>query len=111
MNLIKNLFMFSISVVVISLVIILFDKFGMNKNFNLFFSAFLYSTFITMYFKKLLVSLLCFFAFYSMLFLLSNSLEVFLMFLTSISTLILIKTLTLKLKNDLRISTYKTDTF
>lgn len=109
MNIIKNFFIFAFSVIIISLLIILFDKMGMNKNFNLFFSSFLYSVFITLYFKNILISLLCFFTFYSMLFLLSNSLEVFWMFLTSISTFILIEALMPKLKKDVIVSLYKTD--
>ncbi|PKF33361.1 hypothetical protein [Acinetobacter proteolyticus] len=111
MNIIKNFFIFSLSVIIISLAIILFDKMGMNKNFNLFFSSFLYSVFITLYFKNFLVSLLCFSVFYSLLFILSHSLEVFMMLLTSLSTLTLIEILMPKLRKNLTIPLYKTDTF
>ncbi|ENU23415.1 hypothetical protein F993_01568 [Acinetobacter proteolyticus] len=111
MNIIKNFFIFSLSVIIISLAIILFDKMGMNKNFNLFFSSFLYSVFITLYFKNFLVSLLCFSVFFSLLFILSHSLEVFMMLLTSLSTLTLIEILMPKLRKNLTIPLYKTDTF
>ncbi len=111
MNIIKNFFIFSLSVIIISLAIILFDKMGMNKNFNLFFSSFLYSVFITLYFKNFLVSLLCFSVFYSLLFILSHSQEVFMMLLTSLSTLTLIEILMPKLRKNLTIPLYKTDTF
>ncbi|OEY95107.1 hypothetical protein BJD20_17105 [Acinetobacter proteolyticus] len=111
MNIIKNFFIFSLSVIIISLAIILFDKMGMNKNFNLFFSSFLYSVFITLYFKNFLVSLLCFSVFYSLLFILSHSLEVFMMLLTSLSTLTLIEILMPKLRKNLTVPLYKTDTF
>ncbi|NNP69821.1 hypothetical protein [Acinetobacter sp. Ac_5812] len=110
MNIIKNFFIFALSVIVISLIIIIFDKIGMNKNFNLFFSSFLYSVFIVLYFKNIITTFLCFFAFYSMLFLLSSSLEVVLMLITSLSTLVLIEVLMPKLKKDVVISIYKTDT-
>jgi hypothetical protein len=108
---IKNFFIFAISVVIASLVIIVFDKMGMNKNFNLFFSSFLYSVFIILYFKNVITSLLCFFTFYSMLFLLSHSLEVVMMLITSLSTLLLIEVLMPKLKKDVVIPIYKTDSF
>ncbi|WP_433848121.1 hypothetical protein [Acinetobacter proteolyticus] len=111
MNIIKNFFIFSLSVIIISLAIILFDKMGMNKNFNLFFSTLLYSVFITLYFKNFLVSLLCFSVFYSLLFILSHSLEVFMMLLTSLSTLTLIEILMPKLRKNLTVPLYKTDTF
>ena len=111
MNIIKNFFIFALSVIIISLVIIVFDKMGMNQNFNLFFSSLLYSVFITLYFKNFLVSLLCFSVFYTILFLLSHSLEVLLMLLTSLSTLILIETLMPKLKKNVVIPLYKTDAF
>lgn len=111
MNIIKNFFIFALSVIIISLVIIVFDKLGMNQNFNLFFSSLLYSVFITLYFKNFLVSLLCFSVFYTILFLLSHSLEVLLMLLTSLSTLILIETLMPKLKKNVVIPLYKTDAF
>ncbi|WP_343619691.1 hypothetical protein [Acinetobacter proteolyticus] len=111
MNIIKNFFIFSLSVIIISLAIILFDKMGMNKNFNLFFSSLLYSVFITLYFKNFLVSLLCFSVFYSLLFILSHSLEVFMMLLTSLSTLTLIEILMPKLRKNQTIPLYKTDTF
>ncbi|WP_080602493.1 hypothetical protein [Acinetobacter venetianus] len=100
MNIFKNLFIFAFSVVIIFLVIIFFDKLGMNKNFNLFFSSFLYSVFISLYFKNPFISLMCFFVFYSLLFVLSNSLEVLLMLLTSLSTLTLINLALPKLKNE-----------
>lgn len=42
MLILKNIFVFIISVISISLLIVVFDKFGMNKNFNLLFSSMLY---------------------------------------------------------------------
>ncbi|MFW1836961.1 hypothetical protein ACG9XS_00005 [Acinetobacter gyllenbergii] len=111
MNIIKNCFIFALSVITISLAIILFNKMGMNKNFNLFFSAFLYSVFITLYFKNFLASLLCFSIFYTLLFTLSHSLEVFMMLLTSLSTFTLIEILMPKLRKKLIVPHYKTDTF
>jgi hypothetical protein len=51
MLILKNIFVFIISVISISLLIVVFDKFGMNKNFNLLFSSMLYGFFITLYFK------------------------------------------------------------
>ncbi len=109
MNIIKNFFIFAVSVIVISVLIILFDKIGMNKNFNLLFSSVLYSVFITLYFKHIAISLVCVFAYYSLLFLLTDSLEVFWMLLTSLLTCILIEFVMPKLKKDVLISFYKTN--
>jgi hypothetical protein len=52
MMLIKNIFVFIASIICISIIIIILDKLGMNKSFNLIFSAMLYGIFTTLYFQK-----------------------------------------------------------
>lgn len=94
----KNFIIFIVSVLAIFLVIIILDKLGMNKKINVFFSAALYGLFVTIYLKKIFLSLLFFFGFYSLLFMLSYSIEVIGMLFISCSVLFLIKIVMPKLK-------------
>jgi len=68
MQILKNIVIFIVSVLSISLLIIIFDQLGMNKKFNLFLSALLYGILITIYLKKVFLSLSFFLGFYSLLF-------------------------------------------
>ncbi len=99
MLILKNFFIFIISVLIICLIIIIFDKLGIHKKFNVFFSAMLYGLIMTLYLKKVFLSLLFFFGFYSLLFIISYSIEVIGMLLISCSVLFLIKIVMPKLKN------------
>ena len=49
MLILKNFFIFIISVLIICLIIIIFDKLGIHKKFNVFFSAMLYGLIMTLY--------------------------------------------------------------
>jgi len=98
MLVIKNTFVFLGSILAICLLIITFDKIGMNRHFNILFSAFLYGVFITTYFKTIGLSLICIFLFYGFLLLLTESFEVFEMFSISCLALCLIKMIMPKLK-------------
>jgi hypothetical protein len=91
MLILKNSFIFIASVLVMSLIIIIFDKLGMNKYVNLFVSAFFYGIFVTAYFQKIFLSLSFFFGFYTILFMISYSLEVIAMLVISCSVLFVIK--------------------
>lgn len=99
MLILKNIIIFIVSVLIISLVIIIFDKLGMHKKFNVFFSAMLYGLFVTIYLKKIFLSLSFFFGFYSLLFMLSYSFEVIGMLLISCGVLFVIKIVMPKLKD------------
>ena len=99
MQILKNIFIFIVSVLSISLLIIIFDQLGMNKKFNLFLSALLYGLFITIYLQKVFLSLSFFLGFYSLLFMISYSFEVIIMLFISCSVLFLIKMIMPKLKD------------
>ncbi|WAU77809.1 hypothetical protein O1449_06540 [Acinetobacter sp. TR3] len=109
MMLIKNIFVCIASIICISIVIIILDKLGMNKSFNLIFSAMLYGIFTTLYFQKKLYCLLCIFSFYLFLFTLSESFEVLLMLLISLCTFYIIKQVMPQLKDKLQNSTLKSN--
>ncbi|WP_335950896.1 hypothetical protein [Acinetobacter beijerinckii] len=109
MLILKNIFVFIISVISISLLIVVFDKFGMNKNFNLLFSSMLYGFFITLYFKNTIYCLILLFTFYLLLFLLKKSIEVYMMLLSSILTFSAIKLVMPKLKSTIVTPFYKSD--
>jgi len=98
MLILKNSFIFMVSVFAILLLIIIFDKIGMNKSLNLVVSAFIYGSFITVYFQKVFLSLSLFLVFYTLLFMISYSLEVIVMLLISCSALFLIEFVMPKLK-------------
>lgn len=55
MMLIKNIFVCIASIICISIIIIILDKLGINKSFNLIFSAMLYGIFTTLYFQKKII--------------------------------------------------------
>ncbi|MFW2067982.1 hypothetical protein ACG9ZB_16045 [Acinetobacter johnsonii] len=97
---IKNTFVIISSIFVISILIVIFNNFGMNNNFNLIFSALLYGLFVTLYFKTYILSLVSIGAFYSSLFAFTNSFEVIGMLLLSFSVLIIVKMIMPKLKNE-----------
>lgn len=99
MLILKNAFVFVASVLAISLLIIIFDRLGMNKYFNLFISALLYGVLISLYFQKVFLSLSFFFGFYTILFMISYSLEVIAMLLISCTALCVIKMVMPKLKD------------
>lgn len=105
MQILKNIVIFIVSVLSISLLIIIFDQLGMNKKFNLFLSALLYGILITIYLKKIFLSLSFFLGFYSLLFMISYSVEVIVMLFISCSVLFMIKMIMPKLK-DTRIDRY-----
>ena len=99
MQILKNIVIFIVSVLSISLLIIIFDQLGMNKKFNLFLSALLYGVFITIYLQKVFLSLSFFLGFYSLLFMISYSVEVIVMLFISCSVLFMIKMIMPKLKD------------
>lgn len=105
MQILKNIFIFIVSVLSISLLIIIFDQLGMNKKFNLFLSALLYGVLITIYLQKVFLSLSFFLGFYSLLFMISYSVEVIVMLFISCSVLFMIKMIMPKLK-DTRVDRY-----
>lgn len=107
MMLIKNIFVFIASIICISIITIILDKLGINKSFNLIFSAMLYGIFTTLYFQKKLYCLLCIFSFYLFLFILTKSFEVLLMLLVSFSTSYIIKQVMPQLKGKLQNSNLK----
>lgn len=100
MLLIKNTIVIISSIFVILLFIVVFNKFGMNKNFNLIFSALLYGLFATLYFKTYTLSLASISAFYSFLFVFTHSFEVVGMLLLSCSVLVIVKMIMPKLRNE-----------
>ena len=97
---IKNTIVIISSIFVISLLIVIFNKFGMNKNFNLIFSALLYGLFATFYFKTYILSLITISAFYGTLFVFTYSFEVVGMLLLSCSVLVIVKIIMPRLKNE-----------
>jgi hypothetical protein len=99
MQILKNIVIFIVSVLSISLLIIIFDQLGMNKKLNLFLSALLYGVFITIYLQKVFLSLSYFLGFYSLLFMISYSVEVIVMLFISCSVLLIIKMIMPKLKD------------
>ena len=105
MQILKNIVIFIVSVLSISLLIIIFDQLGMNKKFNLFLSALLYGVLITIYLQKVFLSLSFFLGFYSLLFMISYSVEVIIMLFISCSVLFMIKMIMPKLK-DTRVDRY-----
>lgn len=99
MQILKNIVIFIVSVLSISLLIIIFDQLGMNKKLNLFLSALLYGVFITIYLQKVFLSLSYFLGFYSLLFMISYSVEVIVMLFISCTVLMIIKMIMPKLKD------------
>lgn len=105
MQILKNIVIFIVSVLSISLLIIIFDQLGMNKKSNLFLSALLYGILITIYLQNVFLSLSFFLGFYSLLFMISYSVEVIVMLFISCSVLLIIKMIMPKLK-DTRVDRY-----
>lgn len=99
MLILKNLFIFVVSIFAISLLIIIFDRLGVNKYVNLFTAALIYGAFITIYFQKIFLSLSFFFGFYTLLFMISYSIDVLIMLFISCAVLFSIKFVMPKLKN------------
>ncbi|MCU4367020.1 hypothetical protein [Acinetobacter courvalinii] len=95
----KNIFVFLLSMLALCLVIIFFNYLGFNETVNLILSSSLFGMFITWYFKGMELCLALFSFFYCAMLIISQSMEVILMFGTSISVYLFMSKLLPKLKN------------
>lgn len=95
----KNIFVFLLSMIALCLLIILFNFLAMNDTVNLVLSSIIFGTFITFYFKELKLCMILFSLFFFAMLLLSQSLDVILMFLSAVAAYFFITTTWPKLKN------------
>lgn len=94
----KNIFVFLLSILALCLFIIFFNYLGFNETVNLILSSTLFGMFITWYFKGTELCLALFSFFYCAMLIISQNLQVILMFMTSIAVYLLIAKVFPKLK-------------
>ncbi|WP_227610903.1 MULTISPECIES: hypothetical protein [unclassified Acinetobacter] len=99
MFIIKNIFIFLLSIVFLCLLIIFLNYLGFIKILNLVVSAIIFGTFITLYFKELKLCLSLLSLFFGAMLCISQTMEVVLMFLVTLLVYFLITTMMPKLKN------------
>lgn len=95
----KNIFVFLLSILILCLLIIFFNYLGFNETVNLLLSSTLFGLFITWYFKGTELCLALFSFFYCAMLIISQSLEVILMFITSVSVYLLMTKVWPRLKS------------
>ncbi|WP_151980323.1 hypothetical protein [Acinetobacter guerrae] len=99
MFIIKNIFVFLLSIVFLCLLIIFFNYLGFIKIINLIVSSVIFGAFITLYFKEIKLCLTLLSLFFGAMLCISQSMDVVLMFLVTLLVYFLTTTIMPKLKN------------
>lgn len=99
MFIIKNIFVFLLSIVCLCLMLIVFNYLGFMKIINIVVSSVIFGTFITLYFKEIKLCMTLFALFFGAMLCISQTMEVVLMFLITLLVYFTITTMMPKLKN------------
>ncbi|WP_252718310.1 hypothetical protein, partial [Acinetobacter soli] len=91
MQIVKNIFISFVYMMIVSILIVIFYRIGIHKYVNITVSAIMFGLLTFFYFKTIVSSLLCHLFYYGMLFSLSQTLDVLMMLLISISTMVVMK--------------------
>lgn len=91
MQIVKNIFISFVYMMIVSILIVIFYRIGIHKYVNITVSSIIFGLLTFFYFKTIVSSLLCHLFYYGMLFYLSQTLDVLMMLLISISTMVVMK--------------------
>jgi len=91
MQIVKNIFISFMYMMIVSILIVIFYRIGIHKYVNITVSPIIFGLLTFLYYKTIISSLVCYLFYYGFLFFLSQTIDVLMMLLISISTIVVMK--------------------